>query len=144
MEIANKKQGACLCGSVGVLIELDGHNFDACHCNMCRKWSGGPALTIDGGKNVSFTGEEFIATYSSSAWAERGFCKGCGTHLFYRLKDSNYCNFSFGLFEDTDDFKFHMQIFIDSKPSCYEFANQTEKMTEAEVLAKFAPSPATT
>ena len=24
----------------------------------------------------------------SSAWAERGFCKNCGSHLFYRLKEN--------------------------------------------------------
>ena len=134
-------RGACLCGAVTVAVELNKTDFDACHCGMCRKWGGGPALTVDGGKNISFTGKEFITTYSSSAWAERGFCKNCGTHLFYRLKNSDYCNLPLGLLDQVDHFKFHLQIFIDSKPGNYEFANQTETMTEAQVLAKFAPPP---
>jgi hypothetical protein len=137
----NRAKGTCLCGSVKVSVELDKDTFDACHCQMCRKWGGGPALTVDGGKNISFSGEAFIATYSSSAWAERGFCKNCGTHLFYRLKNSDYCNFPLGLLDGTDHLKFHTQIFIDLKPKCYEFANQTENLTETEVLAKFGQPP---
>lgn len=136
-----KTTGTCLCGSVNVSVELDKTTFDACHCSMCRRWGGGPALTIDGGKNISFTGKEFITVYNSSDWAERGFCKNCGTHLFYRLKNSDYCNFPLGLLKDTEHFKFHMQIFIDNKPQNYEFANQTETMTEAQVIAKFGPPP---
>ena len=39
---------------------------------------------------------------------------------------------------DGTGFEFKEQIFIDRKPSYYEFANQTENLTEAEVFAKFA------
>jgi len=138
-----KTTGKCLCGSVSVSMDLEKDTFDVCHCGMCRRWGGGPAFSIDGGKGIKFSGEEFITTYSSSDWAERGFCKRCGTHLFYRLKNSDFCNFPVGLMENSAPFKFHMQIFIDSKPDSYEFANQTEKMTEAEVFAKFGPPPAT-
>jgi hypothetical protein len=38
------------------------------------------------------------------------------------------------------EFEFTEQIFIDRKPAYYDFANQTVTLTEAEVLAKFAPS----
>ncbi len=141
MDIHKKASGSCLCGAVKVVASLEKEEFDACHCGMCRKWGGGPALTIDGGSNVQLEGREFISVYNSSDWAERGFCKSCGTHLFYRLKNSNYCNFSLGLFEDVDKLKFQMQIFIDCKPKFYEFANKTETMTEAEVIAKFGPPP---
>lgn len=140
MNLSNKITGKCLCESVVVSVDLDKEVFDVCHCGMCRKWGGGPAFTIDGAKNISFKGEESIATYSSSEWAVRGFCKNCGTHLFYRLKDSDYCNFSLGLFENSSRFKFQSQVFIDSKPPNYEFANHTEMMTEAQVLAKFGSS----
>ena len=130
--------GTCLCGSVTVRANPPKPIFDACHCGMCRKWGGGPAMTIEGGDGFKIAGEEFVTVYSSSKWAERGFCKQCGTHLFYRLKNSNFCNFTAGLFKETDDFKFQVQIFVDAKPPCYDFANQTAMMTEAEVIAMFA------
>ena len=85
--------GSCLCKTVQVEFPLEQEVFDACHCGMCRKWGGGPAFTVNGGLKASFKGEEFISIYRSSEWAERGFCKACGTHLFYRLKESGFCNF---------------------------------------------------
>ncbi len=130
--------GACLCGAVTVTVKLEKDTFDACHCGMCRKWGGGPALTVDAGTDVQFLGEDFITVYDSSEWAERGFCKRCGTHLFYRLKESGFCNLPMGLLQTTDHLKFHTQIFVDVKPENYSFANHTEQMTEAEVIAKYS------
>ena len=49
-----------------------------------------------------------------------------------------------GLFQDGIEFEFKEQIFIDRKPSYYEFANQTSNMTEAEVFAKFSELTAAT
>lgn len=134
-----RTNGKCLCGSVSISVLIEHSIFDACHCNMCRKWSGGPALCVDAGKDIVLKGEEFISTYDSSDWAQRGFCKKCGTHLFYKLKNGQLCNVPLGLLDGTDHFKFQMQIFYDYKPISYEFANATGKMTEAEVFAKYAP-----
>lgn len=138
MNTENKSiNGSCLCGAVNVKINPPSNVFDACHCGMCRRWASGPVFTVEGGDNPVITGDDAITVYSSSEWAERGFCKKCGAHIFYRLKGANFCNFSAGLFKEVENFKFHMQIFVDSKPGCYEFANKTEMMTEAEVIAKF-------
>jgi hypothetical protein len=137
MQNSKVAQGKCLCGAVGVTFSVEKNVFDACHCGMCRKWGGGPALTVEGGKDISFTGTEFITVYNSSDWAERGFCKQCGTHLFYRLKESKFTNLPLGLIENTEHFKFHLQIFMDYKPNNYEFSNKTEQMTQAEVFAKY-------
>jgi hypothetical protein len=108
---------------------------------MCRRWSGGPLLALDCGSEVSFEGVEHISVFNSSAWAERGFCKQCGTHLFYRLKQNNQHIVPVGLFDDLGNLEFDHQIFIDEKPEFYDFANETHKMTGAEVFAKYAPEP---
>lgn len=96
------------------------------------------ALCVAASGPVTFKGENFITRYTSSDWAERGFCKNCGTHLFYYLKGGHY-NFPLGLLDKNEDLEFHLQIFIDMKPDNYSFANKTELMTEAEVFAKYAP-----
>ena len=132
--------GTCLCGSVTVNFPTEKDHFDACHCGMCRKWSGGPALTIDSEGRPTFQGEEFITRYRSSDWAERGFCKKCGTHLFYYLKGHDFYNFPLGLIDGNEQRKFHLQVFIDHKPGNYAFSDETEQMTEAEVFAKYAPN----
>lgn len=135
--MSNLAKGKCLCGAVKIAFTYENDFFHACHCGMCRKWGGGPALTVDAGKDLTFTGEEFISVYNSSEWAERGFCKQCGSHLFYRLKESGFCNISLGLLENIDQLKFDLQIFIDHKPKQYSFSEKTEELTEAEVFAKY-------
>ena len=135
-----RSSGSCLCGATRVSVTGISKNVGACHCRMCRKWGGGPYLAVDCGTNVSLEGEENISVFNSSEWAERGFCKKCGTHLFYRLKESNQCIMPVGLFDDDPGFVFEHQIFIDEKPAWYCFANETQDMTGAEVFAKYAPS----
>jgi hypothetical protein len=96
-------------------------------------------MMVDCGSDVFFEGAENIATFSSSEWAERGFCGNCGTHLFYRLKESERYFVSVGLFDNCKDFAFDRQIFIDEKPQFYCFANETKNITGAEFFAQFAP-----
>ncbi|MEK7358697.1 MAG: GFA family protein [Bdellovibrionota bacterium] len=135
--MSKKQTGRCMCGSVTVEFDLEKEVFDACHCGMCRKWGGGPALTVDGGTDVRFKGEENISVYDSSEWAQRGFCKKCGTHLFYRLKETGFRNLPLGLLDGNENFKFHLEIFIDKKPEGYSFSEPTTKMTEEQVFAKY-------
>lgn len=136
-----KAEGSCLCGNVHFNANKMNINVGACHCGTCRKWGGGgPLMSVDCGTEVSFSSEENVTIYNSSEWAERGFCKQCGTHLFYRLKHTGQYFVPTGLFENVDSFVFEHQIFIDKKPAWYCFSNKTENMTEAEVFEKYAPS----
>ncbi len=140
MSDMNSGTGSCLCGGVRVSVAKLNANVGACHCGMCRKWSGGPFFAADCGTDVAFEGEDNLTVYNSSAWAERGFCKKCGSHVFYRLKASQHYMLSAGLFDDQSEFVLDHQIFIDKKPDFYNFANETVNMTEAEVFAKFGAS----
>ena len=139
MSDAFKGKGLCLCGSVSITVQSDNNSIGACHCGMCRRWGGGPYMEINCGSNVSFEGEENISIFASSDWAERGFCKKCGTHLFYRLKENNQHMVPIGLFGKDNNFVFDQQVFIDEKPAYYNFSNKTEELTGAELFAKFAP-----
>ena len=133
-------RGSCPCGAIRITAKRISKNVGACHCSMCRKWGGGPLMTVDCGADVSFEGEENISVFNSSEWAERGFCNKCGSHLFYRLKESKQHIMPVGLFDEQESFVFDHQVFIDKKPSFYAFANETYDMTGAEVFAKFASS----
>ena len=132
-----KAEGHCLCGSVKINAKSASKNVGACHCSMCRQWTGGPLLAIDCGNDVEFEGEASITTYSSSAWAERGFCSKCGSGLFYKLKQNGQFIIPAGILNIESELNFDHQIFIDSKPSFYCFSNETKTMTGAEVFAQF-------
>jgi hypothetical protein len=132
-------KGICLCGSISITA-ADRGDMTACHCGMCRRWGGGPFLSVHCGSDVKIAGAENITAFKSSDWAERAFCSKCGTHLYYKLLAANEYIIPVGLFQDGANFRFKEQIFIDKKPAHYEFSNQTARLTEAEVFAKYAPS----
>lgn len=96
-------------------------------------------MFVDCQTDVSFEGEENITVYDSSDWAERGFCKKCGTHLFYRLKHNNAHQMLVGQFDDQNDFHLDLQVYVDRKPAFYDFANKTRELTEAETIEEFGP-----
>lgn len=139
MSDTSTARGHCLCGKVKISVPAASHSLGVCHCGMCRRWAGGPLFAIDCGNEVSFEGQDNIGVFASSDWAERGFCKNCGSNLFYRLKETQQYIMPLGLFDDLNDIVFDHQIFIDEKPGYYEFANDTHNMTGAEVFAKYAP-----
>ena len=140
MTASHDMSGHCLCGQVTVSVSLDDCSVGACHCSICRKWGGGPLLAVECGENVRFEGKEHIHTYSSSDWAERGFCRQCGTHLFYRLKEGGFYALPVGLLEGEPGWRLDHQVFIDEKPGFYSFAEETDNLTGAEVFARFDSS----
>ncbi len=131
--------GSCLCGAVTFTASEVETEIHACHCSMCRNWSGGPFLGA-AVASVDFRDEENIGVYGSSEWAERGFCRNCGTHLFYRIKETGQHMIPVGVLEDGYDLVFENQVFIDEKPSFYRFANETQDMTGAEIFALYGAS----
>lgn len=127
--------GSCLCGKVYSFSKSVNVNAGACHCSICRRWGGGPLFAVDCGANVTFDGEEHISLFDSSEWAERGFCRQCGTHLFYRLKETQKYFLPVGLFDEGISFVFDHEIFSEEKPSFYSFSESTREMTEVEFFA---------
>lgn len=73
-------EGGCLCGAIRYRAESPPLRVVICHCSMCRKHSGAPALAFAHFPKASFAwlkGEP--RRYRSSAFAERGFCPDCGS-----------------------------------------------------------------
>ena len=139
MDQFSSAKGSCLCGAVSLSTTRMAKQFAACHCGMCRKWGGGPLLAVDCGSDVQIEGAESVVVFDSSDWAERGFCKHCGTHLFYRLKEPQEYQIPVGFFGDSVAPEFELQVFVDRKPDNYTFANDTKEMTEAQIYEIYAP-----
>lgn len=137
--MTEKKQleGHCLCGAVTVRAVPARLNVEACHCTMCRRWSGVAYLGVQCGTEVEFEGEEHVVRYRSSEWAERGFCGRCGTNLFYHYLPLGTYGFTAGLFPDDALLPLAEEIFIDEKPPYYAFAADSQKLTGEEVMAKY-------
>ena len=137
------KSGSCLCGAVKYTLKSEISEAGACHCGMCRKWSGGIYIGIQvAPEDISFEGAENITKFTSSDWAERGFCSTCGSSLFYRVTapgphEGTY-HIGMGALDDTNGVTVTQEIFTDIKPEGYAFSGDLQGMTEAEVMAMFA------
>jgi hypothetical protein len=132
--------GRCVCGAVTFTAQRVETSHHVCHCGTCRRWSGGSGFFAAPSEGVSFASEAQLGRYDSSDWAQRGFCKRCGTTLFYFLKPSAAYLMSVGVFEDQSSFRLTREIFIDRKPDGYAFAGDHERWTEAETFARLTPT----
>jgi hypothetical protein len=127
--------GRCLCSAVRFAVDVPALDVDACHCSMCRRWGSGPYLSVSYQGDIKFDGGDNIEVYRSSSVGERAFCRRCGSSLFWRAQGSAHYAFSAGAIEVQTGLVLKKQIFIDEKPPYSDFANATEKLTGAEVVA---------
>lgn len=137
------RKGSCLCNAVTFEVTAPVDHVGACHCDMCRAWSGGVYLGIKvpaDGLKVSEGGA--LRVYTSSPWAERAFCGTCGSSLWYRITAEGpykgVHHLGMGTLEDASGIDLTEEIYIDRKPDGYGFAQKTKTMTKAEVEAMFA------
>lgn len=84
---SKKVSGSCLCGAVDFSVTLPSKWCAHCHCNMCRKEHGAGYVTWVGFEQdqVGFNADNTqLRWYQSSPGAARGFCKKCGSSMFFR------------------------------------------------------------
>lgn len=75
-------EGGCLCGAIRYRSTQPPLRGVICHCSMCRKHSGAPALAFVHFPRAAFAwAPDEPARYRSSPNAERGFCPRCGSTL---------------------------------------------------------------
>lgn len=136
-------KGRCLCGAVTFEAEPSDTESHACHCEMCRHWTGSAMIAVAvPGDAMHFDDTARIRTFQSSTWAERAWCDHCGACLYYRITVEGplhgIYHVPIGLLERPDDFALTSEIYIDRKPSSYAFAGETKQMTAEETEAMFA------
>lgn len=134
---------SCVCGETQLSAVLKNHHVNVCHCSICRKQSSGVMMTIDiEAQSLHFNKQQYLTIYKSSEWGERGFCQRCGTNLFWRTQDGDYCNINvFALHQQPEDLNLDTEIYIDNKPHFYDFKCSKQQLTEAEVMALFSSQP---
>jgi hypothetical protein len=115
------KTGSCLCGLVA--FELRGPLDDvvACHCTQCRKQTGNfwaSTHTVD--KDLHFTKKETLAWFRSSPTAQRGFCRTCGSTLFWKTDGSDVTSVCAGVIDGKSELKLAGHIYTDNAGDYYD------------------------
>lgn len=130
--------GCCLCGAVQFSVEVSKKEIDCCHCGMCRRWGGGPAMSVMADGPPRFEDEAALGVYRSSELGERVFCKTCGSSILWRSVDGKFQSVPAALIGDPEDMPFTMEIYIDDKPAYYDFAGERTRLTGAQTEAAFS------
>lgn len=137
-----REQGACLCGASTFTATPVSDEAGACHCSMCRKFSGGVFIVADCSGSLEFAADAPITRFQSSEWGERVFCARCGSSLAWVSRDGAMAFASVQAFADPGRYPLRHELFIDCKPEGYAFAGETTTITEAQFLAQYANSEA--
>jgi hypothetical protein len=135
------KSGGCLCGAVRFDARRVPAVFGICHCPMCRRWTGSALVEVSvKTDDITWTGADHIATRATSDWAERAWCRDCGTTLYFRhtRRDAWFgtTDMAMGLFDDRSGFTLSYEIYVDEAHAALTLAHAGHKrLTRAQVQA---------
>ena len=127
-------EGACLCGAVQIRVEGDYvAAVGACHCGICQKSAGVLWAAFEASADaVTVTGD--VARYASTPFAERTFCRVCGSNLWLRDTDDADAPYEFmpALFPEAAEFPLISEIYTDRRPAYVPLAGLHRTKTRAE------------
>ena len=128
--------GHCHCGAVTYDIHGPLRRVIECHCESCRRVSGG----LWHGTAVRVTDIDIhdhagaLAWYRSSDKAQRGFCNKCGSSLFFRRDGADRMAVAGGSLNRPTDLEFAARIFTG------ETADYGDWRSEVATFEEWAPA----
>ena len=120
-------KGSCLCGAVTFETDSRLSPPDGCHCEQCRRWTGHYLVSTDVPRgSLVLHGEENLAWFRSSEKVRRGFCRRCGSSLFFDPLDRekhDWIGIAMGAFEAPTGTQLALHIFTAEKGDYYEITD---------------------
>ena len=113
--------GHCLCGSVRFHIAKSAlANVVVCHCAMCRRWHGHVGAYTDAPRAaLTFDADSDLAWFQSSGFARRGFCRACGSSLFWDAPERATISIAAGALNEPTGLTTSLQIFAAHRGDYY-------------------------
>ena len=117
------KTGSCLCGAVAFEINGPMGPVTACHCSQCRKMTGNYWASFHVAvADLKFTRKDGLKWFASSDFAKRGFCKECGSTLFWQQNGSEEISVCPGTLDGKTGLTLTEHIFVEDRGDYYELA----------------------
>jgi len=122
--MSETNKGSCLCGAVNFTTMGRLRGVVYCHCSQCRKQSGHfYAATNVPDTDLQVEGADQITWYAASESARRGFCRTCGSALFWKHNELDYTSVLAGAFETPTKLEGESHIFVADKGDYYEITD---------------------
>jgi hypothetical protein len=125
-------EGGCLCGAVRFKAQGKLRELIFCHCSQCRKQTGlyyAATNVLD--SHLDVEGGEEITWYRSSTAAQRGFCRHCGSALFWKADGLDYTSILAGTFDGPTGLERGYHIFCADKGDFYDICDDLPRFAEA-------------
>ncbi len=124
--------GGCLCRQVRFRGQGPLADVLACHCRQCRRMSGHVyAATAAPQDAFEITESAGLSWYQSSATSRRGFCKNCGSSLFFDHGSKEPMGIAAGAFDGEPPFRLVAHIYTDEAGQYYDIADGAEQYDSA-------------
>ncbi|UKV15026.1 GFA family protein [Thalassospiraceae bacterium SW-3-3] len=112
--------GGCHCGEVRYEVHGKLHDTKMCHCKLCRKLHGHVSSYARVEKDaLHLIREEGLRWYRLSDQSDRGFCKECGSSLFWRPVRSQEVAITPGTLDGASGISTSAQMFCKDKGDYY-------------------------
>ena len=120
-------EGGCLCGQVRYRVTGPLADVIACHCRMCRRTSGHHvAATAAPRQRFELTESAGLAWYQSSENSRRGFCRICGSSLFFDHGPDQPMGIAAGSLDGDPALSLVAQIYVDEAGRYYTIREDGE------------------
>jgi len=121
--------GHCLCGAVSYSIDGLLRDVINCHCGQCRRFHGHfAAYTAAPRSAVSIHDQNRqLKWYASSDKARRGFCRRCGSSLFWDAHGSELLRIAAGTLDQPTGLRTAAHIYIADQGDYYAVTDELDK-----------------
>lgn len=124
MDRQDMLHGSCLCGGVAFHAQLTPGAPPAvshCFCTMCQKFhgaAGGSFIDVPTSGYTVERGADLITEYVSSEQGRRGFCRTCGSSLYWRSEaEPAIIELSLGLMQPPWTGTIEREVYVETKPT---------------------------
>lgn len=120
--------GGCVCGAVRYRVTGPLADVIACHCRECRRMSGHYyAATAAAQEAFEVTEASGLAWFGSSESSRRGFCRVCGSSLFFDHGPNEPIGIAAGSLDGQPDLKLAAHIYVDEAGGYYHIDDSLEQ-----------------
>ena len=113
MSTTRTASGRCECGAVRFEVHGPLRKVAYCHCAQCRRTSGHfVAATACATGDLEMIEDSGLEWYVSSDIADRGFCRHCGSSIFYRPNHGRHISIMAGTLDTPTGLQPNAHIFM--------------------------------
>lgn len=130
---AEPRAGGCACAAVRFRAGGELRPVVACHCSQCRRaFTNYGAFTAVMRDALKIDNPGGITWYRSSPDVRRGFCRRCGSALFWDTARNAFVSVAAGAFDQPSGLRQRRHIFVADKADFYEIGDRLEQLPQGQ------------